>query len=141
MKEQTGFHSRLARVERVRGWFMMTLRLVPAFYDSFRRVRSCTLWGVEGTGCLRAKPIIGKLEQSINEKHENENKSDVVLKKTFNVQQTFTLLSRFHCKIYELVEEKYQRCFLTSDEHFLYICGRRMDSPDYRIIEQKLVIF
>lgn len=57
----------------------------------------------------------------------------------FDIQQTFTLLSHFHCKIYELVEEKYQRCFLTSDEHFLYICGRRMDSPDYRIHQQKLV--
>jgi hypothetical protein len=58
-----------------------------------------------------------------------------------DVQYTFTLLSRFHCKIYELVEEKYQRCFLTSDEHFLYICGRRMDSPDYRITEKKLVCY
>lgn len=55
----------------------------------------------------------------------------------FDIQHTFALLSRFHCKIYELVEEKYQRCFLSSDEHFLYICGRRMDSPDYRILEQK----
>ena len=55
----------------------------------------------------------------------------------FDLQQTFALLSRFHCKIYELVEEKYQRCFLNSDEHFLYICARRMDSPDYRMIEQK----
>lgn len=59
----------------------------------------------------------------------------------FNIQHTFTLLSRFHCKIYELVEEKYQRVFLSSDEHFLYICGRRMDSPDYRILEQRLVRF
>ena len=57
--------------------------------------------------------------------------------KAFDIQRTFALLSRFHCKIYELVEEKYQRCFLNSDEHFLYICGRRMDSPDYHIIEQR----
>ncbi|CAF1165641.1 unnamed protein product, partial [Didymodactylos carnosus] len=49
----------------------------------------------------------------------------------FDIQYTFTLLSRFHCKIYELLEEKYQRCFLKSDEHFLYICGKRMDSSDY----------
>jgi hypothetical protein len=74
--------------------------------------------------------IYHDLEEGIKE--ENEGKS-------FDVQHTFTLLSRFHCQIYELVEEKYQRNFLTSDEHFLYICGRRMDSPDYRIMEQKLV--
>ncbi len=71
--------------------------------------------------------IYNQLEESINEEE----------KTTLDIQHTFTLLSRFHCKIYELVEEKYQRCFLTSDEHFLYICGRRMDSPDYRIMEQK----
>jgi len=73
--------------------------------------------------------IYNDLETSL----ENENQ--------FDVQHTFALLSRFHCKIYELVEEKYQRCFLTSDEHFLYISGRRMDSPDYRIRQQKLVDF
>jgi len=80
--------------------------------------------------------IYHDLEDSIN--NENENQSDIV-KKVFNVQQTFTLLSKFHCKIYELIEEKYQRGFLTSDEHFLYICGRRMDSTDYKIMEQKYV--
>jgi hypothetical protein len=74
--------------------------------------------------------IYNHLEKSINEENETE-------KKSFDIQFTFTLLSRFHCKIYELVEEKYQRCFLTSDEHFLYICGRRMDSPDYKMMEQK----
>jgi hypothetical protein len=84
------------------------------------------------------KDLIYKhLEESINEDN-NENKSDKS-NKTFDIQYTFTLLSRFHCKIYELVEDKYQRCFLTSDEHFVYICGRRMDSPDYRIMEQRLV--
>ncbi|CAF3207603.1 unnamed protein product, partial [Rotaria sp. Silwood2] len=83
--------------------------------------------------------IYNHLEQCINEEND-ENKSDK-LNETFDLQHTFSLLSRFHCKIYELVEEKYQRCFLTSDEHFLYMCGRRMDSPDYKIIEQKLVIF
>ncbi len=80
--------------------------------------------------------IYQDLEESIND--ENENQSDVV-KKVFDVQQTFTLLSRFHCKIYELIEEKYQRGFLTSDEHYFYICGRPMDSPDYRNTEQKYV--
>ena len=55
----------------------------------------------------------------------------------FDIQSAFHLLSRLHCEIYELVEEKYQRYFFSSDEHFLYICGRRMDSPDYRMIEQK----
>ncbi|CAF2982420.1 unnamed protein product [Rotaria sp. Silwood2] len=79
--------------------------------------------------------IYNHLEQCINEEND-ENKSDK-LNETFDLQHTFSLLSRFHCKIYELVEEKYQRCFLTSDEHFLYMCGRRMDSPDYKIIEQK----
>jgi hypothetical protein len=83
--------------------------------------------------------IYNHLEESINEDN-NENKSDKS-NKTFDIQYTFTLLSRFHCKIYELVEDKYQRCFLTSDEHFVYICGRRMDSPDYRIMEQRLVFF
>jgi hypothetical protein len=77
------------------------------------------------------------LEESIND--ENENKLDEI-KKIFDVQQTFTLLSRFHCKIYELIEEIYQRNFLTSDEHFFCICGRHMDSPDYRIMERKYVI-
>jgi len=77
------------------------------------------------------------LEESIND--ENENKSDEI-KKIFDVQQTFTLLSRFHCKIYELIEEIYQRNFLTSDEHFFCICGQHMDSPDYRIMERKYVI-
>ena len=77
--------------------------------------------------------IYHDLEESIND-DENVNKTD------FNVQRMFSLLSRFHCKIYELIEEKYQRGFLTSDEHFLYICGRRMDSPDYRFIGKKYVI-
>ncbi len=76
--------------------------------------------------------IYHDLEESIN------NENDIV-KKIFNVQQTFTLLSKFHCKIYELIEEKYQRGFITSDEHFLYICGRRMDSTDYKIMEPKYV--
>jgi len=83
--------------------------------------------------------IYNHLEESINE--ENEEKKIDLSNKTFDIQYTFTLLSRFHCRIYELVEEKYHTGFLTSDEHFLYICGRRMDSPDYRIIERKLVIF
>ncbi|CAF3732398.1 unnamed protein product [Adineta steineri] len=78
--------------------------------------------------------IYNDLAESIKEENE-ENKSDIA-PKTFDVQHTFTLLSRFHCKIYELVEEKYQRCFLTSDEHFLYICGKRMDSPDYKMKAQ-----
>ncbi|CAF1263680.1 unnamed protein product [Adineta ricciae] len=75
--------------------------------------------------------IYNHLEPSIKEEKENENELNI-----FDVQHTFALLSRFHCKIYELVEDKYQRCFLTSDEHFLYICGRRMDSPDYRMRDQ-----
>ncbi|CAF2681343.1 unnamed protein product [Rotaria sp. Silwood2] len=77
--------------------------------------------------------IYHELEESI--KDEKEKKSND-FNKSFNIQQTFTLLSRFHCKIYELIEEKYQRNFLTSDEHFFYICGRRMDSPDYRTTKQ-----
>jgi hypothetical protein len=81
--------------------------------------------------------IYNHLEESINEDND-ETKSDKS-NPTFDIQYTFTLLSRFHCKIYELVEDKYQRCFLTSDEHFVYICGRRMDSPDYRIMEQRFV--
>jgi len=72
------------------------------------------------------------LEESINDNNE--------IKKDFDVQHTFTLLSKFHCKIYELIEEQYQRSFLTSDEHFFYICGRRMDSPNYKTKEQKYVI-
>ncbi|CAF1564117.1 unnamed protein product [Rotaria sordida] len=79
--------------------------------------------------------IYNHLEESVNDENI-ENKSDN-LNQIFDMQHTFSLLSRFHCKIYELVEEKYQRCFLTSDEHFLYMCGRRMDSPDYKIIEKK----
>ncbi|UJR37338.1 hypothetical protein I4U23_030046 [Adineta vaga] len=75
------------------------------------------------------------LEPSIADDDDDKNASND-LKKNFNVQQTFTLLSRFHCRIYELIEEKYQREFLTSDEHFLYICGQRMDSPDYRLREK-----
>ncbi|CAF4854831.1 unnamed protein product, partial [Rotaria sp. Silwood1] len=82
--------------------------------------------------------IYHDLEESI--KDENEKKSHD-FKKPFNIQQTFTLLSRFHCKIYELIEEKYQRNFLTSDEHFFYICGRRMDSPDYRNLKQNSLSF
>lgn len=70
------------------------------------------------------------LEASITENDQQETKS-------LDVQHIFPLLSRFHCKIYELVEEKYQRCFLTSDEHFLYICGQRMDSSDYRLRDHK----
>ena len=54
-----------------------------------------------------------------------------------DIQNTFQLLSQFHCKIYELVAEKYQHCFLTSDEHFLYVCGKRMDSTDYRLSDGK----
>jgi hypothetical protein len=83
--------------------------------------------------------IYHDLEESIDD--ENEKQKSDVMKKVFNVNQTFTLLSRFHCKIYELIEEIYQRGFLTSDEHFLYVCGRRMDSPDYQIMQQKYVIF
>ncbi|CAF1047435.1 unnamed protein product [Rotaria sordida] len=79
--------------------------------------------------------IYHDLEESINN-NENEKKSNN-FNKSFNIQKTFTLLSRFHCKIYELIEEKYQRNFLTSDEHFFYICGLRMDSPDYRNMKQK----
>lgn len=82
--------------------------------------------------------IYNDLEESI--KDENTTKTMEELNGLFDIQHTFSLLSRFHCKIYELVEEKYHRCFLTSDEHFLYMCGRRMDSPDYKIIEQRLVI-
>ncbi|CAF3355821.1 unnamed protein product [Rotaria socialis] len=78
--------------------------------------------------------IYNHLEESINEDDEKSDNSTNRL----DVQHTFTLLSRFHCKIYELVEERYQQCFLSSDEHFLYMCGRRMDSPDYKIIEQNL---
>ncbi|CAF0935974.1 unnamed protein product [Adineta steineri] len=66
-----------------------------------------------------------------------ESINDDINKKNFNVQQAFTLLSRFHCKVYELIEEKYQREFLASDEHFLYICGPRMDSRDYRSMDKK----
>ncbi len=72
--------------------------------------------------------IYHDLEKSIN---------DEDIEKIFDVQQTFGLLSKFHCKIYELIEEKYQRAFLNSDEHFFYICGQRMDSMDYRNLEQK----
>lgn len=72
----------------------------------------------------------GHLQKSI----ENEGEP-------FDVQMTFNLLSRLHCKIYDLVAENYQRYFLPSDEHFHYICGRRMDSPDYRMIEQKFDCF
>ena len=61
------------------------------------------------------------------------------VRKPFDVQQAFPVLSRFHCKIYELVEEKFQRNFLKSDEHFLSITGRRMDSPDYQAAERKYV--
>ncbi|CAM4770075.1 unnamed protein product [Rotaria magnacalcarata] len=60
----------------------------------------------------------------------DENQLDAV-KKPFDIQQTFTLLSKFHCKIYELIEEKYQRNFLSSDEHFYNICGQQMNSPNY----------
>ena len=58
---------------------------------------------------------------------------------TFDVQQAFTLLSKFHCKVYELIEERYQREFVHSDEHFYYVCGKRMDSPDYRTFDQRYV--
>ena len=83
--------------------------------------------------------IYNNLEKSIYE--ENDEDMSNQLDDTFDIQYTFSLISRFHCKIYELVEEKYQQCFLTSDEHFLCVSGRRMDSPDYKIIEQKLVLF
>ena len=83
--------------------------------------------------------IYNYLEESLDE--ENDEKKSDMINTSFDIQYTFSLLSRFHCKIYELVEEKYQQCFLTSDEHFLYMCGRRMDSPDYKIIEQQLVQF
>ena len=66
----------------------------------------------------------------------DENK---ITSKSFDIQQTFALLSKFHCRIYELIEEKYQRIFLTSDEHFFYICGQRMDAPNYLSSEQKYV--
>ncbi|CAF1559684.1 unnamed protein product, partial [Adineta ricciae] len=68
--------------------------------------------------------IYNELEESINNTDPN---------KVFNVQQTFALLSKFHCKVYELIEAKYQDEFLKSDEHFLYVCGQRMDSPEYRL--------
>ena len=70
------------------------------------------------------------LEESVAE-------NDQQAQKPLDIQQIFPVLSRFHCKIYELFEEKYQRCFLTSEEHFLYICGQRMDSSDYRLREHK----
>jgi hypothetical protein len=76
------------------------------------------------------KLIYHDLAASIDENEQQE-------KKSLDIQHIFPLLSRFHCKIYELVEEKYQRCFLTSDEHFLYICGQRMDSSEYRLRERK----
>lgn len=81
--------------------------------------------------------LIAEIKQLIYHHLEQSIIEDETKMGPFDIQHTFALLSRFHCKIYELVEEKYQRCFLTSDEHFLYICGRRMDSPDYRITEQK----
>lgn len=61
--------------------------------------------------------------------------------KNFDLSSVFGTLSRFHCRIYELVEKHYYQDFLNSDEHFLYVCGRRMDSPDYRIVEQKFFSF
>ena len=70
------------------------------------------------------------LEASIAENDQQK-------KKPLDVQHIFPLLSRFHLKIYELIEGKYQCCFLNSDEHFLYICGQRMDSSDYRLREHK----
>ena len=74
--------------------------------------------------------IYHQLEQSLDEINPN---------KSFDVQETFALLSKFHCKIYEFIEEKYQRVFLNSDEHFLYICGQRMDAPNYGNSKQKYV--
>jgi hypothetical protein len=79
--------------------------------------------------------IYHDLEESINN-DENENGT----RQVFDVQQIFPVLSRFHCKIYELIEEKYQRAFLTSEEHFFYICGQPMDSPDYRFVRKTYVI-
>jgi hypothetical protein len=70
----------------------------------------------------------------INNPNENGTRQ------VFDVQQIFPVLSRFHCKIYELIEEKYQRAFLTSEEHFFYICGQPMDSPDYRFVRKTYVI-
>ena len=84
--------------------------------------------------CQPADPLIGEIKDLIYTHLENSLEENDT---HFDLQHTFALLSRFHCKIYELVEENYQRCFLNSDEHFLYICARRMDSPDYRMIEQK----
>ncbi|CAF1573966.1 unnamed protein product, partial [Didymodactylos carnosus] len=74
-------------------------------------------------------------EKLINDIREllNNDTSNSTNTSTFDIPYAFTVLSRFHCKIYELLEEKYQQCFLKSDEHFLYICGKRMDSPDYAI--------
>ncbi|CAF4609116.1 unnamed protein product [Rotaria sp. Silwood1] len=100
-------------------------------------VSICNLYDINDTLIDDIKLLIyNHLEQCVNDDND-ENKSDKLNEK-FDMQHTFSLLSKFHCKIYELVEEKYQRCFLTSDEHFLYMCGRRMDSPDYKIIEQNL---
>jgi hypothetical protein len=104
------------------------LYLNPKNLDAY--VNICNPYDENDTLIDEIKNLIyNDLEESIND----------LTNKILDIQYTFTLLSRFHCKIYELVEEKYQRCFLTSDEHFLYICGRRMDSPDYRITEKKLV--
>ncbi|CAF1243114.1 unnamed protein product [Rotaria magnacalcarata] len=69
----------------------------------------------------------------------DENQLDAV-KKPFDIQQTFTLLSKFHCKIYELIEEKYQRNFLSSDEHFYNICGQQMNSPNYGNIKHRTTV-
>ena len=74
------------------------------------------------------------LERSINNKNDNQSN---ISNESFDIKKAFTILSRLHCEIYELIEEKYQRNFLTSDEHFHCICGRRMDSFGYRIMEEK----
>ncbi|CAM2716413.1 unnamed protein product [Rotaria socialis] len=79
--------------------------------------------------------IYHNLEPSISD----ENQSDAA-KKSFDIQQTFTLLSKFHCKIYELIEDKYQRNFLSSDEHFFNICGQQMDSQNYGNIKHRNTI-
>jgi PXA domain len=78
------------------------------------------------------KLIYDELYVSIDETNVDNNNN-----KQLDIQLTFSILSQFHCRIYELLQDKYQQCFLPSDEHFLYICGHRMDSPDYCMLANK----
>jgi hypothetical protein len=93
--------------------------------DNFVRIRGTTHRFVDDF----KRFIYDYLERCLDDESIEQN--------MFDIQKTFTILSRFHCQIYELVEYKYKRYFLNSDEHFLYMCGPRMDSPDYRMIEQR----